>query len=259
MTQQIEVIPYHTQDAEKAVESLVEEAETEIEEVEDLKHFLKQSATGVSSINDLPNTDEFKDRWWSLSKPDEEYEFFQERLDDLMEEHNLSERVYADMYDEFTLMPQYEDAAEAVVNSLQNNDVITPQLASTLYEFMNVSQSARQLQIEDFQTEKQRLQHYQEELDEIVNSFEEMNQDTLPLEVDTAAEYWDNLESFDERVERIRTERQNDYDGEDYNAVNLHGFLQDFYGEEIGVRQPVMADLNAVDSRTEEAKNNIYI
>lgn len=254
MSNNVEVIPFYTREAEDRVDYLIEDTKEEMQEIEELKQFVKQAST----ISDMPDTEEFLEKWREISKPDEEYEFFQERLEQVQEDHNLPDVVYADMYDEFTMLPEYKESAEAVIGALQQNDKVTPPLAGQLTQFMNYSQAARRSQIQDFKVEKNRLNQYTEELNEIVNSFEDMNEYTLPFDVDRANSFWDQLETFDERVENMRAEREEDYERE-YNSVNLHGFLEDIYGEDIGVRQPVRADLKAVDSRTEEARDNIVI
>lgn len=254
MNDNVEVIPFHTREAHNRVDYLIEDTKEEMQEIQELKQFVKQAA----NLNDMPRTEEFLEKWREISKPDEEYDFFQERLEQVQEDHNLPDKVYADIYDEFTMLPQYKESAEAVINALQQNGQVTPPLAGQLNQFLNYSQAARKSQIQDFKVEKHQLSQYTEELDEIVNSFEDMNQYQLPLEVDRANSFWQQLESFEERVSRIRSERKEDYE-RDYNSVNLHGFLEDIYGEDFGVRQPVRADLNAAESRTKEAQNNIVI
>jgi len=254
MGEELEVIPEHTAEAADRVNNLVDETKEQIQEIEDLKPMVD----GQYSINDMPNTEDFVEAWRDVSKPSEEYDFYRDRLHQIMDEQNFTDIVYADIYDEFTLFPQYQDLADTVVSSLKQNDVIVPPLAAQINNFMKGSQNARIYQLNDFEKERQQLRSYEEELGEITDRFQEMNQHRMPLDVDRANSFWRQLESFDERVESMRESREADYDG-DYNTADLYAFLGDTYEADLGVRQPVMADLDAVESRTEEARDNIVI
>ena len=255
MTQEeLRVIPGHTSEAADRVDDLLDETQEQIQQIENLKAMVN----GQYSVNDMPQTDEFVNAWQEVSKPSEEYDFYQQRLQGIMEDENISDIVMADIYDEFTLFPQYQEMAEATVNSLQNNDVIVPALAGQLNNFLKASQNARVYQLNDFEKERQRLRTYDDELDQVVEEFERMNQYEMPLDVDRAQNFWDQLESFEERMDRLRSSREDDYDG-DYNAADIYAFFTNLYGEDLGVEQPVMADLQAVDSRVDEARDNIVI
>ncbi len=254
MTEELQVIPGHTAEAADRVDDLVSETQEQIQELEELKAMVNRQYT----VNDMPQTSEFVNAWQEVSKPSEEYDFYQQRLQQVMDEENISDLVMADIYDEFTLFPQYQEMAEATVNSLQNNDVIVPALAGQLNKFLKASQNARVYQLNDFEKERQRLRTYDEELDQVVEEFQRMNQYEMPLDVDRAQSFWDQLESFEERMDRLRSSREDDYDG-DYNAADIYAFFTNLYDEDLGVEQPVMADIDAVESRVEEGKNNIVI
>ncbi len=254
MTEELQVIPRHTADAAERVDELVDETKEQIQEIDNLKPMVN----GQYSMNDMPRTDDFVNAWQEVSKPSEGYDFYQQRLQTVMDEENISDIVMADIYDEFTLFPEYQEMAEATVASLQNNDVIVPALASQINNFLTASQNARIYQLNDFEKERQRLKTYDEELDQVVQKFERMNEYEMPVDVDRANSFWDQLESFEDRVERLRDSREDDYEG-DYNAANVYAFFSDLYGEDIGVEQPVMRDLDAVESRVEEGKENLVI
>lgn len=254
MTEELQVIPRHTAEAVDTAEDLVDETKEQIQNLEELKALVN----GQYSMEDMPETREFVDTWQDISKPSEEYEFYQERLQRIMDEEDISDMVMADMYDEFTMFPQYQELAETTVDSLQNNDVIVPALAGQLNKFLKASQNARVYQLNDFEKERQRLRTYDEELGQIIEEFERMNQYEIPLDVERASNFWDQLESLEERMDRLRSSREDDYE-DDYNAADIYGFFTDLYDAELGVENPVIRDFQAVESRVDEAKANIVI
>lgn len=243
----IEVIPFHTRDAQKSIRQIIRDTEDEIRDLKDIRSTLEP---GMSSKK-------FKREWKKFAKPSEDFDFYQNRLQQVMEDNGFSDRVYADMYDEFSMIAENSQGAAAVVQNLQNSDTIMAPMAQQLNHLLGYSKTAREAQIEDFGKEQDRLEDYVHRLDELVDGFEQMNSYELPLEsVDQAAEFWERVEGFEDRVERIRSEREDDY-ADDYNSTDPYAFFQDVYGEEIGVSQPVMSDLDAVESRADEAKDNI--
>jgi hypothetical protein len=243
----IEVIPFYTKDAERAVREIIRDTEDEIRDLQGIRSKLEPG---------MP-ANKFRKDWEKFAKPSEEFDFYQDRLQQVMADNGFRDKIYADMYDEFSMIADNSQGAQAVVRNLQNSDTIMAPMAQQLDYLLEYSEKAREDQLEDFGKEQDRLQDYVNHLDEIVGGFEQMNQYQMPLEsVDQAMDFWRQVESFEDRVERMRSEREDDYSG-NYNSVNPYGFFQDVYNEEIGVGQPVERDIDAVESRSEEAKRNI--
>lgn len=189
--------------------------------------------------------------------PEDEYP---EEVDKYAEKFGIS-TVAADFFDEVTRAANINKKdALAKISFLDEGNSMTHQHLQEVVSLTEYPKALRRSVNEDVEVEKESLNHYRNEVQEIEDRLLELNRRyTLPMDVNNAVEVVENLEQLEDRVQNVKNRREHELrrrpdilDG--YFERNLEKFYDD---EEFGA--PVLRDLDQLQEGINKAYDNLVI
>ncbi len=187
--------------------------------------------------------------------------------------HDTPEQVpkYAEKFDLSMEAADFFDELQGVANLNQQDalqmikflDGSNPMNTDYMEEVVSLAEHPKALRrevMEDIEVEKESLQKYGREIQQIEDRLLELNQEyTLPMGTDDAVHVVNELEDIDERVEQLKNRRLHEIRRrEDILNPYFEKNLEKFYDEE-DFSEPVLYDLEGLDEAVDEAYSNVVI
>ncbi|MFB6241191.1 MAG: hypothetical protein ABEJ36_00110 [Candidatus Nanosalina sp.] len=146
------------------------------------------------------------------------------------------------------------------INFLDGKNSMNKAYIEEVVSLAEYPKALRREVMEDMQVEKESLEKYGRDIQELEDRLLEINKEyTLPMDVDDAVHVVEELEGIEDRVEQLKKRRMHEIRRRpDILDPYFEKNLEKFYDEE-DFGQPVLYDLEQLGEAVEEAYDNLVI